>query len=377
MRRNYRTRMFLWMAVGIVVLPVFLSPVFVVKSQAAMQAQTFVTYKYFDPMAGMEAFRLLIPKGWRVEGSIAWASNPALPAQSRFRFYNPGGLEEFNLFPTQTYFWTNNRMFLSTNPPGSLRFGSVVAQPISLHAAFTGVVIPGTHGRIADMNILSEKNVPELAQLSKGAPAAGVESAAKAGKMRIVYRENGKHLEEEIYAAVSQFIINLPASSHSGPYFINYWYIDNVFSFKNEKGKLDAQTKTFQTMIYSLKINPRWYAKVVNTREMLAQRTMQNIKEIGRIGEMVAKAGSQMREDQQRDWERRQQVQDRIAQNFSDHIRGVDRYYDARAGKEVELPAGYGNAWSNNLGEYIVSESPGYNPNVGSNLHWESITPVK
>ena len=355
----------------------FCSPVFVVKSQAAMQAQTFVTYKHFDPMTGMEAFRLLIPKGWRAEGSITWASNPALPAQSRFRFYNPGGLEEFNLFPTQTYFWTNNRMFLSTNPPGSLRFGSVVAQPISLRAAFTGVVIPGTHGRIADMNILSEKNVPELAQLSKGAPAAGVESAAKAGKMRIVYRENDRQLEEEIYAAVSQFIINLPASSLSGPYFINYWYIDNMFSFKNEKGKLDAQTKTFQTMIYSLKINPRWYAKVVNTREMLAQRAMRNIKEIGRIGEMVAKAGSQMREDQQRDWERRQQVQDRIAQNFSDHIRGVDRYYDARAGKEVELPAGYGNAWSNNLGEYIVSESPGYNPNVGSNLHWESITPVK
>jgi hypothetical protein len=33
-------------------------------------AQTFVTYKYIDPMTGMEAFRLLIPKGWRAEGEV-------------------------------------------------------------------------------------------------------------------------------------------------------------------------------------------------------------------------------------------------------------------------------------------------------------------
>ena len=130
-------------------------------------------------------------------------------------------------------------------------------------------------------------------------------------------------------------------------------------------------------MLYSMKVNPAWFAKVVNVKEMLAQQTMQNIRAVGRIGEMVAQAGSKMREDQQRDWERRQEVQDKIARNFSDHIRGVDRYHDARAGKEVELPSGYGNAWANNLGEYIVTESPSYNPNTDSSQHWEPLTPVK
>jgi len=339
--------------------------------------QTFVTYKYVDPTSGMEAFRLLIPKGWQAEGGVKWSPNPALPVQSRFRFYNPGGSEEFNLFPTQTYFWTNNRMFLSTNPPGSQRFGSVVGQPIGLHEAFAKVVIPGANKNIKGVNIISEKDVPELAALAKGAPVAGVQAGAEAGKMRIVYGGNGKQMEEEFYAAVSQFIINMPASGYSGHYFINYWYVDNVFSFKDEKGKLDSHTKLFQTMIYSLKVNPQWFAKVVNVKEMLAAQTIKNIKEIGRIGNIVAKAGSKMREDQQRDWERRQQVQDKIAQNFSDNIRGVERYHDPHAGKEVELPSGYGNAWSNNLGEYIVTESPSYNPNVGSNLHWEQMTPAK
>lgn len=346
-------------------------------NKPAPNVQTFVTYQYIDPMTGMEAFRLLIPKGWKAQGAIRWQSNPALPAQSRFRFYNPGGAEEFNLFPTRSYFWTDNRMFLSTNPPGSLRFGSLVAQPIGLRDAFTAVVIPGAERNMKSIRILSAKDVPELARLAKGAPVQGLRASAQGGKMRVEYPERGRQMEEEFYAAVSQFVMTLPGSGYSGNYFINYWYVDYVFSFKDEKGKLDSRAKIYQTMLYSLKVNPAWFAKVVNVKEMLARQQMQNIRAIGRIGDMVARAGSKMREDQQRDWERRQEVQDRIARNFSDHIRGVDRYHDARAGKEVELPAGYGNAWANNLGEYIVTESPGYNPNIGSNQHWEQLTPVR
>jgi len=347
------------------------------KIKTASGTQTFVTYKYIDPMTGMEAFHLLIPKGWRAEGSIAWASNPALPAQSRFRFYNPGGSEEFNLFPTRVYFWTNNQTFLRTNPPGSLRFGTLVAQPIDLHAAFTKVIIPGAKRQMNGLAIISEKEVPELAKLAKGGPTAGVQSSAKGGKMRIQYSESGKQMEEEIYATVSQFVTNMPGSGFARGYFINYWYIDYNFSFRDEKGKLDSRSKTFQTMIYSMKVNPRWFAKVVNVKELLAQNAIKGIKAVGRIGETIAQAGSNMREEQQRDWERRQQTQDKIAQNFSDYVRGVDRYNDPRAGKEVELPSGYGHAWANNLGEYVVTDSPSYNPNIESNLHWEQLELAK
>ena len=51
----------------------------------------------------------------------------------------------------------------------------------------------------------------------------------------------------------------------------------------------------------------------------------------------------------------------------------MDKYYNPLEGKEVELPTGYGNAWTNNLGEYVLSEDPNFNPNVGSNLNWQQI----
>ncbi len=346
-------------------------------SQRPANVQAFVIYKYTDPMTGLEAFRLLIPKGWQAEGAITWSANPALPAQSRFRFYNPNGTEEFDLFPTQAYFWTNNQVSLYTNPPGSLRFGTLVAAPIDLHTAFTQVIIPNFMGKVSGLRIREEKAVPELAELANGESTPGVNAAAEGGKIRMTYQDHGKAVEEEMYAAVSQFIINMPASMLTPAHFINYWYIDYVFSFKAAEGKLDSHSKIFQTMLYSLQVNPRWFAKVIHVKERLVQLAMQQIHAIGRIGEIIAQTGSEIRADQQRAWEQRQQVQDRITQNFSDYIRGVERYNDPFSGKEVELPSGYGHAWANNLGEYIVTDSPGYNPNIGSNLHWEPLPPAK
>jgi hypothetical protein len=357
----------------------FLIPglVFSQGSQVKGNAQAFVTFKYADPMTGLEAFRLLIPKGWQVQGGITWSSNMALPAQASFRFYNPGGEEEMTFFPTQAFFWTNNPLFLKTNPPGSLRFGTPVLRPVDWQTAIQKGVISRLRPRAMDLRIVQQKEVPELAQLARGVPMNGVNSSAVAGKVKLQYLEGQRFMEEELFAALSQFVINLPGPGGSPGYFINYWYIDYVFSFRAAKDRLVSLNKTFQTMIYSTKVNPQWFAKVANVKEMLAQQASRNIKAIGKIGEMAARAGSEMRADQMRAWEQRQQVQDKIARNFSDYIRGVDRYNDPLSGKQVELPSGYGRAFANNLGEYIVTESPSYNPNVGSNQNWVELVPVK
>ncbi len=43
----------------------------------------------------------------------------------------------------------------------------------------------------------------------------------------------------------------------------------------------------------------------------------------------------------------------------------------------VELPSGCGNAWVSRGGEYILTESPSFNPNVGSNVEWTRIEPAR
>jgi len=100
-------------------------------------------------------------------------------------------------------------MFLSTNPPGSLRFGTLVVRPINLHTAFMQVIIPHVRSGVSGVRIIEEKEVVDLARLARGQPVKGVHSSAQGGKIRIQYSENGRPMEEEMYAAVSQFVINL------------------------------------------------------------------------------------------------------------------------------------------------------------------------
>jgi len=64
-------------------------------------------------------------------------------------------------------------------------------------------------------------------------------------------------------------------------------------------------------------------------------------------------------------------INDRIANNFSQYIRGVVEYYNPMEQKSVELPSGYKNIWTNSSGEYILSNDVNYNPNVISNLNWQ------
>jgi hypothetical protein len=70
-------------------------------------------------------------------------------------------------------------------------------------------------------------------------------------------------------------------------------------------------------------------------------------------------------------YQNRQATYDRISENFSQTIRGVDSYYDPIEQRPIELPSGYNNAWTNSLGEYILSDDSSFNPNVGLNLNWQ------
>jgi hypothetical protein len=227
------------------------------QSQTTVEQLTFITYKYIDPMVGIEAFRMLIPEVWQAEGAVSWSDNPALPAQSQFRFFNPHDGAQLQFFPTQSYFWTDNQTFLYTNPPGRLRFGTLVAQPVDLRSAFSNIILPKFRRNLSGLQFVESTRVTELEQLAKGRPTKGVNAYAEGGKIRVTYLENGKQMEEEMYAVVAQFVTSIPGSYMTGGYFINYWYVDYIFSFKAKKGRLDSNSKIFQTMIFSFKLNPQ------------------------------------------------------------------------------------------------------------------------
>jgi Asp-tRNA(Asn)/Glu-tRNA(Gln) amidotransferase C subunit len=196
-----------------------------------------------------------------------------------------------------------------------------------------------------------------------------VTSEATGAKLRISYSKEGIPIEEEFYAVVET--INIPMQNLFGTTYNILWYVDYIFSFKGEAGKLEDYTREFQIITSSLKVNPKWYAKYSNVIEYMAQQQITRINNIGEFSRMLSQMSDEMREDKMQQFKASGDVYDRVSEKFSDNTLGIDRYFDPHEGKEVELPSGYNHAWCNNNGEYIITDNPNFNPNEGSNLNWQ------
>jgi hypothetical protein len=335
----------------------------------------FRNFSYIDQQCtGIEVFRFLMPVDWQFEGEIRWIlDNPAMPSTLPFRVYNTKGKDEFEAFTNHCFFWTTNIGLLSMFPPGTKYFGSIVKLPVNAQTALKKIIIPLERQNYQDLKIISSVDLPELAvALGAGKQAQGFGSSGATGaKMRISYTKNGLEMEEEIYAVVEN--MTFPVQSMTGTFYNTYWFVDYIFSFKGEKGKLEAQTKNYQTITSSFKINPKWYAKYSNVIEYMAQQQITKIKSIGEFSRMLSQMSDRMRTDQQSQFESRSNVYDKVSEKFSDNTLGIDRYYDPYEERQVELPSGFNHAWCNNNGEYVVTDNPNYNPNVGSNLNWKEL----
>jgi DNA-directed RNA polymerase subunit RPC12/RpoP len=318
---------------------------------------------------GLELFRMLVPVGWQFQGGCRWLlDNPGMPAAVAFQISNPQGAEAFEVLPNMNFTWRNDPMSKFFTPKGTRSFGAEVCPPVHIQEAFRQYVLPRYRGRVQNLQITNEELVPDLPRLARSeAPLNG--GWAEGGKVRIRFNWQNTPLEEEIYGVVEVF--RAPITSMFGMTEVQIWFIDFLFSFRASAGLLDATADLFSAMIFSFQLNPQWYAAYKTIIQKLAQQQIQRIHHIGQIGQMLAQSGSQMREQNLRDWYSRQEVYDRLATDWSRTIRDVDAFMDPHRQEVVELPAGYGHAWANNLGEYILTEDPNFNPNLSSNQHWE------
>jgi hypothetical protein len=348
------------------------------RAQAAKPFENIIRFKTFiyndQQGTGIEAFRMLIPSDWQFEGGINWTlDNPSMPAVASFRVRNPKGREEFEAFPNQPFFWTNNSMILSMFPAGSRYFGNEVRSPVDALTALRNIVLPRFRMNFINLKITNEQRLPELARaLGAGKQSQpGIISSADSAKIRIEYSRSNATLEEEIYGVVES--ISFPIQTMYGMATNTIWFVDYLFSFKAEKGRLNSQAKLFQTIAFSFRLNPLWFSKYNQVVEQLARMQIQRIQSIGQLSRIISQTSNEISQMMMDSYNQRQKVNDGIAENFSQYIRGVEFYYNPIEGKSVELPSGYQNVWTNSLGEYILSDNPNFNPNVGSNLNWQNI----
>jgi hypothetical protein len=325
---------------------------------------------------GTEAFKMFIPVDWQYEGGVQWIlDNPGMPAVSQFRVWNPKGTEQFQLFPNQAFFWTDNTGTLQILPVGSRYFGNEVRQLMDPLDALKQVVIPRFRGNVQGMKIINEEEISDISLPPGSSSQSPLPISTKAGKIRIEYTENGKVYEDEIYCTVEATYY--PLQSMFGSYTNIMWGVNYIGSFRAEKGRLDSNAKIFQTISNSVTLNIKWFNTYVQVVEYLIKMQIQQIQSIGQLGSIIAQTGSEIRQENLDLYYQRESMNDGVSQQFSEYVRGVDSYYNPLEEKNVELPTGYDNVWVNGNGEYILSDNPNYNPNIGNNQNFQRLEKAK
>lgn len=325
-----------------------------------------------DQGVGGEAFSLLIPADWTFQGGVQWLmSNPGMPAVIAFRAQNPRGVEAFEAFPNLPFYWTNDPMLNMTFPVGSLYYGNEVRPPGPALQVLREIVIPRFRGQAPGLQVVDQEQLPTLAaEMQASSPVAPTQlSSADGARVRIQVHQADRTVEEDVYGVVE-------VSQQPGPMMVGgvqhvFWMADYLFSFRALAGHLDRLSDVFTSMVRSFQLNPGWYSRYSQVSQTMIQNQMQQIHHVGQISRMISQTSDQISDMVMASYNERQRTLDRLSNQFSQAIRGVDAYHDPLGGREVELPGGYRQAWGNGLGEYIVTDDVTFNPNVGSTQNWE------
>ncbi|MBI2927235.1 MAG: hypothetical protein HYY24_16195 [Verrucomicrobia bacterium] len=319
-------------------------------------------------MIGGEAFTFLAPTDWLVDGGLVWRLHPTMPAAVAMRVHPPKGAEQLECFPTVAFSW-GGYLPVSGFPQGSIYLGNEVQPPVRDAIAYLKERhLPRTRGNV-QAKIVKTEELPKLAEAAREAepapPSGGPQMAFTAGRVRMEYELEGKAVEEDLYCVLNS--IALPVGN------MTIQIADKLYGLRAPKGQLDQATKLCETMIHSTRINLEWFNRYAQLVQTLTQAQMNQIRAAGELSRYISRTSSEISDMMRHSYEQRQASQDRINKNWSQYMRGVDEYHDPVAGRAVELPSGYTQAWVNGQGEYVVTERVDFNPNVELEGNWQKL----
>ncbi len=325
------------------------------------------TLRVNDPMSnGIEAFRMLVPVGWLRRGGVVWDLRYASVASVVMQLRNPRAPEALETFQLIPQIWQDSG--IPGFPEGSIYLGMVVRRPLNAIAMVESLVVPAFRGRL-NPRVTARVALPRVAQALAAAGQGPVTTTQfDAGRVRIAYTEAGRAMEEDFYAIsyYSQASF-LPGATTWGPQIL--------YSFKAPRGRLDRRARLLQTMVASVRLSLKWYAGYARVFDMWINGQMQAIQAAGALSKTIAAANDSISAATSEAWESQQRSYDRVYDEVSEQIRGVETYENPFEGREVQLPSDYRHAWVSAKGEYVLSDQAGFNPNVGSVTEWRQLRP--
>ncbi len=267
-----------------------------------------------DPVAGCDAFSILLPPDWKTDGGPLWRPYLSNQASVMWRASGPADGVSLNILPCDPFVWNTADMPFFAE--GVNYLGSEVRRPLQDVSAFiTNTVLPRYRPDIAQVRVTAVTPLPAIAEATVAARAeAGVRKQGAAARVRVEYSKNGQAIEEDFFCVL---LYSTPLHAPA----LTFWGPDNLYSFRARAGRLDAHEGVLRTLVASLRISPDWFNIMVQLQKMFIDGRMQSIRDAGQVGAIIAETNRELSTMIRSSYETREASNDRINQLFIDAMR--------------------------------------------------------
>ncbi len=328
------------------------------------------------------------PPVWEARSDVMWNyQDMSLPVKAYAQLYNPQGLEGVEFLPNDMFFWMAEGRMLYQQ--GQNVMGQTFMPPMGCVDALTKWVVPKFRGKAPGLRVTRGGNAPIRSHFG---PASQMPQGEE-GCVTIEYLLNGRLVEEEIYGI--RGLQEIPFYGPQGQMVQVNWGFPSLFSFRAEKGQLDANRALFWQLAATLRRNPAWDQLLNNILQQLqrqfeyyTQLGYSQIQAAGQLSHAISANNDAMLAGfaHQRKAAHISNQAHRRAENFSsgrttnddfsDRMRGVETVHDPYWGQSQQ-DSDYLYHWTDGQGNYQHSDDPFFNPSIGAYQNWTLMAPVQ
>jgi len=326
--------------------------------------ETIVFQRRSEPKEN--AFSLLIPKGWIIEGGIqrvnpltqGGAAQSIVAKLDMTVKNNEAGNILIRWLPDVLFMDMRYSHAAAMFPTGSNYNGMTVC-PILPPAEFVQtIVIPYAHPNATNVVINDQKALADIAskyqQYSRNL-IPGSDLSYQAAIISLTYNENGTSYQETIVTVIENW----------GSLGAGMWGNKETFLIRTPLDKYDDWAPVFSIMQNSVELNLQWIVGEIQGQAQRGQIAIQTQQEMERIGNEIT--------------QHRQQTNSEIHNDMFLTLTDQEEYVNPYTQKVESGSNQWQNRWVNESGDIIYTNNESYNPNTDINLNRSDFkrTPIR
>lgn len=336
------------------------------KSQQKNSSSTMIFQRVAEPKEN--AFTLLIPKGWQIEGGIL-RINPlaqggaaqSIAAKIDFAVKKDRqGSVMIRWLPDMLYF--DARMSpagqMGLFPPGSNYNGMTVYPLMPAQQFLAQIVFPFAHPQASDVQVVEQHSLPKLAHQYQQRVLAFMPQMTfsyDAAIMTVTYQEGGIKYKEKIVTVIENW----------GQLGAGMWGDKETFLLRTPVNEFVQWERIFSIIQNSVQLHQQWVISELKGQVQRGQIMIDTQREIQRIGREIT--------------EHRQKNNAEIHNDMFLTLTDQEEYVNPYT-NQVEVGSNqWKHRWINESGDVIYTDDESYNPNVDINLNRSDFkrTPVR